>query len=313
MTFLFSATPLEEAILRTVLYADVFHFPLTEAELHHFLIGCAADREAVRAVLRDSAYLAQHITQSDGFWTLHGRTAHCTTRRNRAFASQRLMPTARLYGKLLAHLPFVRMVALTGALSMHNARDAEDDIDFLIVTAADRVWLARLLAVVVVRLARLRGVQLCPNYVLAETALAQDRQDVYMAHELAQMIPLAGQAFYAAMRAANLWAAAFLPNAEAPFYAVADSAPRGVGLRLQRWAERLLGGRLGARLERWEAARKQRKFAAMQAQSSAAQIDAERAKGHFQDHGAWILEAYTRNLAAYALSAPQTVAVAPHT
>lgn len=312
MTSLFSATPVEEAILRTLLYADVFHFPLTEAELHHFLIGCAADREAVRAALHDSAYLAQHIAQVDGFWTLRGHAADCTARRTREAASQKLLPVARFYGKLLAHLPFVRMVALTGALSMHNARDAQDDIDFLIVTAADRVWLTRLLAVVVVRLARLRGVQLCPNYVLAETALTQDRQDVYMAHELAQMIPLAGQALYAAMRAANQWAASFLPNADAPFYAMADSAPRGVGQRVQRLAERLLSGKFGARLERWEAARKQRKFAALHAQSSAAQIDAERAKGHFQDHGAWILEAYARNLADYALSAPQAMIFMAH-
>ena len=32
-------TRIEEAILRTVIYADIFNFPLTRAELHHYLIA----------------------------------------------------------------------------------------------------------------------------------------------------------------------------------------------------------------------------------------------------------------------------------
>jgi hypothetical protein len=31
--------PLETAILRTILYADVFNFPMTIAEIQHFLIS----------------------------------------------------------------------------------------------------------------------------------------------------------------------------------------------------------------------------------------------------------------------------------
>ncbi len=32
-------TPLEQAILRTVIYADIFSFPLNRRELHHYLIA----------------------------------------------------------------------------------------------------------------------------------------------------------------------------------------------------------------------------------------------------------------------------------
>lgn len=297
-----SLTALEDAILRTLLYADIFDFPLTDVELHHFLIGYAADLPTVQAVLRSSEQLARYIEHCEGFWTLRGRAALIAVRQRREVASRALLPIAQFYGKLLAHLPFVRMVALTGSLAMRSAYHKRDDIDFLLITAPNRVWLARLLSIALVRLARLHGVRLCPNYVLAETALAQAQHDIYMAHELTQMIPLAGTTFYAAMRAENAWTSAFLPNATHPLHCLADSAPHGLGRALQRLAEIALSGKLGDWLERWERCRKQRKLTALQTESSAARLDAERVKGHFQDHGQRIRAAYAHKLSIYALA-----------
>ena len=46
------------------------------------------------------------------------------------------------YGLTIARLPFVRMVAVPGALTMDNVEPG-DDVDYLIVTAPDRLWLCR--------------------------------------------------------------------------------------------------------------------------------------------------------------------------
>lgn len=70
-----SLTPLESAILRTLLYADIFDCPLTEAELHHFLIGYPADLPTLRAALYGSARLARYLERCDEFWLLRGRGA----------------------------------------------------------------------------------------------------------------------------------------------------------------------------------------------------------------------------------------------
>ncbi|MCC7450062.1 MAG: hypothetical protein IT324_21775 [Anaerolineae bacterium] len=292
-----------EAVFRTLLYADVFRFPMTENEIHHFLIGLSASKDDVQTALEHSRWLAQRIERVNGYCAINGHAYMADQRHEREEASQALWPVARRYGVLLAHLPFVRMVALTGALAMRNASGSRDDIDYILVTAPGRVWTARALTVLIVRMARLWHVGLCPNYVLAETALVQTRQDLFIAHELAQMVPLAGFPMYEAMRAANGWSMALLPNAQGSFYKEADRYSHGLGQLIQRFGEWILGGRIGDAFERWEQNRKMRKFSAdARKPGASAQIDDQQVKGHFNDYGTPALNEYQARLARYGLT-----------
>lgn len=295
------STPLEAAILRTILYADVFHFPLTLPEIHHFLM---ADQpftlDAIRACLTESAFLRQRIEYDHAYYACAGRSEIIHLRHSREAISSDLWPAALGYSRWLAWLPFVRMVGLTGALAMRNAASPTDDIDYLLVTAAGRVWLARGLAVVVVRIARLRGDHICPNFVLAETALAQGRQDVFIAHEVAQMVPLYGTDVYEQFREANAWVKAHLPNADGCFRRETAYPMGWAGRLAKQLGEFILGGRLGDWLENWEHQRKLRRFAAdLQTPRSAARLDHTQVKGHFQDHGYRVLEDYAARLRRY--------------
>ena len=290
---------IEEAVLQTVLYADIFDYPLTPAEIHYYLISIAASAAEVSAIMDDSAWLRARLSVTRGLVTVHGREAIAAVREARGQSSAQLWPLARRWASVIAGLPFVRMVAVTGALAVDNA-PAGDDIDYLIVTTPGRVWLARALAVGVVRLARLFGVGLCPNYVLSHSALSQHKHNLFIAHDLAQMVPLAGQAVYAEMRAANGWAQGFLPQAGRPLRSEPELRPAGWRAAFQRAAEWLLAGRLGEALERWERDRKLRKFAVVAGQSgSAAELDADRVKGHFDDHGHPILQKFNARVEQY--------------
>lgn len=295
----------EAAILKTVVYADIFDFPLTRTELHHYLIADAPiSRAQIDHALATSSFLHDTLDFHDDYAILAGRQRIIDVRARREQASQQLWHKAHHYGEWLARLPFVRMVALTGALAVRNASDGDDDLDYVLVTAPGRVWIARAFAIVLVRLAQRRGVVVCPNYVLAETALVQDRQDLFMAHEVVQMVPIFGLPLYEEMWAQNDWLAAFLPNASAPLHAEAERIP-GRGWRLlKRAAEMLLGGRLGDALEGWEYHRKLRRFAPdLQTAHTAAQLDAQHVKGHFKDHGHPVLQQYGERLRRYDLDA----------
>lgn len=296
---------IEEAILRTVLYADVFSFPMTRREIHHFLIADApVSFESVERTLAASTLLAHALITDGVCFACAGREALFAQRQTRDDVSAGLWREALTHGRWLARIPFVRMVGLTGALAMRNAAHERDDVDYILVTRDQRVWIARAFAILLVRLARRRGVTLCPNYVLSMSVLAQNKRDLFIAHEVAQMVPLHGLELYHTMRAANAWSADYLPNASGAFYVEPEQTVGGVWRVLKAALEWLLGGALGSRLEQWEYQRKQRRFAAEMAQKAyhAAHIDDKRVKGHFDDHGHPVLRQYAERLRQHNLN-----------
>lgn len=208
--------PIEQAALRSVAYADVFEYPLQAAEVHRYLHGTSASPEVTaEALARCSApgsAPGSALSYRDGYYTLPGREGLVDVRRRRAAHARQLWPAAMKYGRLIAGLPFVRMVAVTGSLAWDNI-DGGADIDYLIVTEPDRLWVCRWLVRAVGRVARRDGVTLCPNYVVSQRALVLADRNLYVAYELARMMPLAGLGMHRRLRRANPWAMAYLPNA----------------------------------------------------------------------------------------------------
>jgi len=296
--------PLEAAILRTVLYADVFNFPMKLEEIHHFLISDEPTSiSEIDQTLNQSPILKQKLRRIGDYFIYSGTDDELIqVRQKHEASSQFLWPHAIGWGRWLAALPYVRMVALTGALAVRNAADDDDDLDYFLVTAPHRVWLARAFAIIVVRIGRLRGVTICPNYVLAETNLVQTRRDIFLAHEVAQMIPIYGNDYYRRFREENDWVYAQLPNAIDPFF---DEAEIKIGSRnlLKRFLEVVCGGAVGNRLEQWEYRRKLKRFATdLQTPHSSAQVDDTQVKGHFNDHGHPALLKYAQRLHECGLS-----------
>ena len=283
---------LELAILRTVLYADIFSFPMTIPEIHHFLIhDTPVQLNDIEYALANSPVLKQRLMTIQGYVVCNGHEDLVPLRLERERSFQQLWPRALHYGVWLSRLPFVRMVALTGALAMRNAASSQDDLDYLLVTAPHRVWLARL-----------RGVEICPNYIVAESALEQQRRDLFIAHEVAQMVPLYGFDLYRRMRASNAWVDAHLPNAERMFHEIDEYLPGSFWTSTKRFLEVLLSTRIGDLLETWEYRRKLRRFAPeIQKSHDAARLDLQQIKGHFNDHGQPVLSKYQERLRQYGL------------
>ncbi len=291
---------IEAAILETVLYSDLFDYPLTCNEITHYLIRVEADEASVRACLDAPRYLNGHLRQIDGYVAARRRKSIVDRRRARQASSARLWTRARRFAHVLAALPFVRMVGVTGALAMDNST-AGDDVDVLIVAACGRVWTARLFAVALVYAGKLFGDTLCPNYVIGEDALAIETRDLFTAHEFAQMVPLYGLEVYDRLRRANAWVYEYLPNAYLPLRQEPEVRAGPIDRAVKRLGEWLLGGRLGQALEEWEMRRKQRKFAPRITVASNAILDRDHVKGHFNDYDAPVMQLYAERLAQFAM------------
>jgi hypothetical protein len=275
-----SDVSIHKAILKTVLYADIFDYPLTFDELHRYLVDINLSREQLAEQLRQD----QFLTQSGGYFTLPRREELIQKRAAREGQAVLLWREANRFGLILSKMPFVRMVAVTGSLAMNNV-ERSADIDYLVVTTPGRLWLCRLGILVLVRLAALRGVSLCPNYMLSEHALEIPAHSLYSAHEFTQMVPLSGLEIYQRMRQLNPWVMDYLPNAHGlPSLAskITASTTRPV---IRRLLELILRTAAFDWMEGWEMKRKISKLSAQNKDNPESQFTAELCKGHSSRHG----------------------------
>jgi hypothetical protein len=289
---------MEEALLHTLVYADLFDYPLTVQEVHRYLTGRSASLSTVDDYLRRNSPLGRRLGFISPFWFLGGREHLVGLRQEREVVSQALWRGARRYGRLVAAIPFVRMVAITGSLAMNNASSKRDDVDFLIVSAQHRLWLSRGLVILIVHLARLQGLELCPNYVIAEHCLQLSECNLFTAHELAQIVPLHGLRTYRRLLESNSWLSDYLPNAT-PHSAGAGEIG-GMARRGQQFMEAVLAGRVGDAVERWESGRKISRLrrTAQQRGAEGAIYTPDLCKGHVDDHASDVRQRYAEGLAA---------------
>lgn len=288
---------LAQAIVRAVAYADVFDYPPTVVEVHRYL-EVPATLAQVEACLQDGLLTSGRLVLHEGYLTLPGREAIVAVRREREARARMLWPRALTYGRWLAAVPFVRMVALTGSLAVNNP-DERSDLDYLLITAPGRLWLCRAMVILLVRWAARRGDTVCPNYLLSEQALSLEPQDYFVARELAQLVPLYGLAMYYRFRRANAWMMAFLPNADGPPYPAPtrwNGSEAEVPSRWRRMAEAVLRLPPADYLERWEMRRKVAKFRHRYPNQTEALFSADCCKGHFEGHAKRIISAYNERI-----------------
>ena len=293
---------LETAVLYTLAYSDVFDYPLTSEQIVRYLIGLSASHGEVRRALGSVAGI-----ETDGHYHyLRGRGDITALRRSRDAVSQHIWPRAVAYGLRIARMPFVRMVALTGALAMGNASSENDDYDYLIVTEPGRLWMTRAMVIaLVVRPAALVGFEICPNYIVTSDHLIVSQRDLYTAHELAQMVPLAGHDLYQMFRRSNAWTDAFLPNAQgSPSQQVpADGRRRGLTRTV---VEPLLRSHVCTRFEQWEMHRKIVRLSAGEPDAELS-FDEHCCKGHVGSHSRQVHAESVQRLAALPIQSTSTV------
>jgi hypothetical protein len=269
-----------QSVFHTLAYADVFDYPLTAPEVYRYLTYAKGTVEEVTSALSDKSL----FSQIGDYFTLCGREQIVETRKYRAQVAARLWAKSARYGRVIASLPFVKMVAVTGSLAMHNT-DEGNDVDYLIVTAPNRLWTCRALVLLIARIAALEGLHLCPNYLVTTKALELKERSLYVAHELTQMIPLSGMEIYDEIHRKNEWIEDYLPHAsEAPELPEAAMLVKRSSA-IQRALEFILRLPFGNWFEKWEMNRKIKRLTREQSHSVESYFSADVCKGHIDRHG----------------------------
>ncbi len=225
-----------EAVLRTLAYADLFDYPLGLDEIHEGLPGVRATLAEVAEALRR---LQHHglIAESRGLFFLADRRRLPEIRAERRELSRRLLRRHRGILALIKRFPFVRSVALSGALAFENGK-AGDDLDLFLIVDSRRLWTVYAGLALLMKVLGKRRV-ICLNCLIGNRQLAWKERDFFIAHQIAHLLPLSGAGTFRRFMAANAWYRRFLPQASASRRLAHPLAAAGAEHRLARWQRRV--------------------------------------------------------------------------
>jgi hypothetical protein len=213
---------LRDRVRATLAYSAIFDYPLTESEIRRWLICFSRQKTKDDTPIKTSI---RNIPHADGYFALsHSKLEICIKKRllGREVAREKWR-IAHGAVRLLRCIPSLRLIGVSGGLSMNNV-DAGDDIDLFVIVAPDTIWVSRLLVLSVLAcLGRRRRFHsttekdlVCVNMFLSEDTLSlpANYRNLYTAHEVLQMEPLfEREEMYRRFLSANRWVRVFLPNA----------------------------------------------------------------------------------------------------
>jgi predicted nucleotidyltransferase len=247
-----------ENILETLAYFDMFNYPLTRAEIYLFLKKKYSSDffdDALKCLLAGGA-----IFQFDRFYTL--KKDHSISARRNAGNKKagELIKIAKKVGNILIRFPYVRGIAISGSLSK-NFADEHSDIDLFIITAKNRLWIARTLMHCFKKLTFLVNKEhyFCMNYYVDEQHLEIAEKNIYTAIEIGTLIPLEGDIVFERFYAANAWTMNFLPNKNMRMASAKAAKTRGLKWLFEQIFNILPGSAIDTLLMKITAARWLRK------------------------------------------------------
>jgi len=204
-------TTREHAIARSVVYASLFDYPLTLDQLHRTLIESDQTPEEILAVYDGSETLQRMIEYRDGFFFPAGRCDLVAERARREARSREFLARHERLLRLICALPYTRLVALSGSVA-HMNLEPDGDLDLFVITKGPRVWMVTVALLLLAKLLQRRRV-VCANFVLADSHLALDQQDLFAANQAIHLRPLIGADTLARFLVANAFVARVYPNA----------------------------------------------------------------------------------------------------
>ncbi|MFA6428211.1 MAG: hypothetical protein WCW02_01555 [Candidatus Buchananbacteria bacterium] len=202
-------------VIEPLVYFELFDYPLTAVEAWQYQRQSSNLAEVINSLT--------NLKSVEGYYLITDRPELVATRKERYLLAEQKLRKRGWVLKILANLPFVRMIAICNSLAYNNSR-AEGDIDLFIITTPGKIWTSRCLANLFLWLFNLRPKttqtqdKLCLSFwVTADNLNLQPatlgEADIYFQYWLATLWPIydAG-GYYTSLVRENVWLKKFLPN-----------------------------------------------------------------------------------------------------
>lgn len=202
----------EAGVIRTLLYFDIFHYPLTQDEVVKF----HPRKDTPEHIQQALAFLRNKLIvfKYDTFYSLHPTPAFVQRRKAGNDLARKRLQTAKKFSGLISKFPFIRAIMLSGSLSK-DYMEKDSDIDYFIITEPGRLWLTRGMLALFKRVFLLNSHKFfCTNYLIDSESLEIEEKNIYTAMETATLIPVYGRELYEKFVAKNQWTKQHLPNIE---------------------------------------------------------------------------------------------------
>ena len=200
----------ENNVIKILTFFDIFEYPLTLLEIIKYYPGSPTPKgteqssvsEEVNNVTKiiDKLVEKKKIGTKLGFYFLPNRSKLVSTRFERYNIADEKFKKRLKYIKLLAALPFVKMIMICNSLAYQNCPTSHD-IDMAIVTQSGRIWTARFFVVSLLKILGLRPTdkkkqdQLCPSFFFSQDnlnleKLKFDSGDIFTKYWISQFYPV---------------------------------------------------------------------------------------------------------------------------
>ena len=233
-------------ILKTLAYFDFFNYPLTPGDIQSFLPQRCHQSiiDEMLAVLLNEKI----IFKIEDFYSLQNNPLLAQIRREGNQRAEKNLVIARKVARLLSHCPYVETIAVSGSLSKHFA-DEKADIDFFIITTANRLWIARTCMHLIKKISFIASKQhwFCMNYYVDGTGLDIPEKNIFTAMEITTLLPMQGTGYFKKFIAANPWI-----NNYFPAHIISTSGSREIKKGfIRNCFEKIFDTRLGDVIDKW--------------------------------------------------------------
>jgi hypothetical protein len=208
----------DRALLKTLAYRSIFKYPLSKYQLYTFLITKKKFNEKFFKKSLRRLVKKDHIKAKNSKYYLP--SVRPVSWKLRDKYSRELLNESRLAIKMLKVIPWIKMLAVSGALAANNA-SKDDDVDIFIITQKNRLYTTRFFTFLILKIinkyaqGKEQKRKLCCNLFVDETNIkwGRNRQNIYIAHEVISIHPLITRdEMYFRFMKANSWALKYFKN-----------------------------------------------------------------------------------------------------